>query len=153
MTNGYYAHALELDDTHDGAVLHAGASAVPAAFAAAELRGDVSGAELLNAIAVGIEITCRLGVATKLSLVEGGWIYSSLLAHFGAAVSACKILANSEDALRRALGMAYVLTCGNHQSTRESAETKHLQPAVAGSNGLLAALLAGTRIQINVLSY
>jgi 2-methylcitrate dehydratase PrpD len=142
LINGYYAHALELDDTHDRAVLHAGASAVPAAFAAAELRGEVSGAELLCAVATGVEVTCRLGVATQLSLVEGGWIYSSLLAHFGAAVAACKILANSVEAIQRALGMAYVLTCGNHQSTREGAETKHLQPAIAGSHGVLAALLA-----------
>ena len=42
--------------------------------------------------------------------------------------------------------MAYVLTCGNHQSTREGAETKHLQPAIAGSNGLLAALMASQKV-------
>ena len=30
LINGYFTHALELDDTHDDAVLHAGASAIPA---------------------------------------------------------------------------------------------------------------------------
>src|SRR5688572_19476320 len=28
LANGYYGHVLEYDDTHDGAVLHAGAAAI-----------------------------------------------------------------------------------------------------------------------------
>jgi len=146
MINGYYAHGLELDDTHDGAVLHAGASVIPAVIAASEMRGAVSGKEMLEAIVCGIEIMCRLGVATDLDLVRGGWIYSALLGHFGAAAAAARILQNDAGVIARALGMAYVLTCGNHQSTREGAETKHLQPAIAGSNGLLAALMASQNV-------
>src|SRR5262245_66526846 len=76
MANGYFGHVLELDDTHDLAVLHAGASAIPAALAAAEYRGDVLPETLLAGIVAGIEINCRLGGATDLSVVEGGWVYS-----------------------------------------------------------------------------
>jgi 2-methylcitrate dehydratase PrpD len=54
MANGYFGHVLELDDTHDIAVLHAGASAIPAAVAAAEYRGGIDGKTLLEAIVVGI---------------------------------------------------------------------------------------------------
>ena len=144
LINGYFVHALELDDTHDEAVLHAGAAVIAAALAAAEHRGGVSGRELLTALVAGIEVVCRLGVATRLSLVEGGWIYSSLLGHFGAATAAAKLLANDASVLRSALGIAYAFTSGNHQSTREGAETKHLQPAIAGSNGFTAALMAAS---------
>lgn len=142
LVNGYFAHALELDDTHDAAVLHAGASVIPAALAAAFHRGGVSGKRFMEAIVAGIEIVCRLGVATQLSLVEGGWIYSALLGHFGAAAAAARLLSDDPVALRSALGIAYSLTCGNHQSTREGAETKHLQPAFAAMNGFSAALMA-----------
>ena len=38
LANGYYGHVLELDDTHDAAVLHAGAAAIPAALAVAQYR-------------------------------------------------------------------------------------------------------------------
>ena len=142
LINGYFTHALELDDTHDDAVLHAGAAVVPAALAACEIKGGVGGKRLMEAIVLGIEVSCRLGIATGLNLVQGGWIYSALLGHFGAAAAASRILSDDPDVLRSALGAAYTLTSGNHQSTREGAETKHLQPAIAASNGLLAALMA-----------
>jgi len=87
-------------------------------------------------------VSCRLGIATDLNLVDGGWIYSALLGHFGAAAAAARILSDDPDVLRSALGAAYTLTSGHQQSTREGAETKALQPAIAGSNGLLAALMA-----------
>lgn len=142
LVNGYFTHALELDDTHDEAVLHAGASVIPAVLAAAHHRGGISGARFLEAVVAGIEIVCRLGVGTRLNLVEGGWIYSALLGHFGAAVAAAKLLADDPRVLRSALGIAYTMTSGNHQSTREGAETKHLQPAIAAMNGFSAALMA-----------
>lgn len=142
MANGYFGHVLELDDTHDIAVLHAGASAIPAALAAAELRDGASGALVMEAIIVGIEASCRLGVATDMSLVEGGWIYSALLGHFGAALAASHVLGLDEDATRHALGIVYCFTCGNHQSSREGAPTKHLQPGIAAGNGVKAALMA-----------
>lgn len=142
MANGYFGHVLELDDTHDIAVLHAGASAIPASLAAAELRGDTDGATVMGAIVAGIELSCRLGVATDMSLVEGGWIYSALLGHFGATLAASHVLGLNEDETRHALGIAYCFTCGNHQSSREGAPTKHLQPGIAAGNGLKAALMA-----------
>lgn len=142
LCNGYYGHVLEFDDTHDEAVLHAGSAAIPAALAAAGLRGAVSGKEFCVAVLLGVELTCRLGVATKLNLVEGGWIYSALLGHFGAAFAAGRIIDDRAAVLRNALGIVYCLASGNHQSTREGAPTKHVQPGFAASNAITAALMA-----------
>jgi 2-methylcitrate dehydratase PrpD len=142
LCNGYYGHVLEFDDTHDEAVLHAGSAAIPAAFAAAGLRGEVSGKEFCEAVLLGIELTCRLGVATKLNLVEGGWIYTALFGHFGATLAAARLVDQRPDVLRNALGIVYCLASGNHQSTREGAPTKHVQPGFAASNAITAALMA-----------
>lgn len=142
LCNGYFGHVLEFDDTHDEAVLHAGSAAIPAAFAAAGLRGEVSGREFCEAVLLGVELTCRLGVATRLNLVEGGWIYTALLGHFGAALAAARLIDSQPEVLRNALGIVYCLASGNHQSTREGAPTKHVQPGFAAANAITAALMA-----------
>ncbi len=142
LCNGYFGHVLEFDDTHDEAVLHAGSAAIPAAFAAAGMRGEVSGKELCEAVLLGVELTCRLGVATRLNLVEGGWIYTALLGHFGATLAAARVIDHRENVLRNAFGIVYCLASGNHQSTREGAPTKHVQPGFAAANAITAALMA-----------
>ncbi len=146
LCNGYYGHVLEFDDTHDEAVLHAGSATIPAALAAAGLRGvrcdTVSGSELCEAVLLGIELTCRMGVATRLNLVEGGWIYTALLGHFGATLAATALIDRRRAIIKHAFGIVYCMASGNHQSTRESATTKHVQPGFAASNALLAAQMA-----------
>lgn len=141
LCNGYFGHVLEFDDTHDAATLHAGSAPIPAAMAAAGRRGRTSGEDFCEAVLLGIELTCRLGVATRLNLVKGGWIYGALLGHFGATLAAGHLLNRDPAALRNAFGIAYCLVCGNHQSTRESAPTKHVQPGFAASNAILANLM------------
>ncbi len=144
LCNGYFGHVLEFDDTHDEAVLHAGSAAIPAAMAAAAMRGRLSGRELCEAVLAGIELTCRLGVATRLNLVAGGWIYTALFGHFGAALAAARAFGQPPSVQQNALGIVYCLASGNHQSTREGAPTKHVQPGFAASNAILAALMAGS---------
>jgi len=142
LCNGYFGHVLEFDYTHDEAVLHAGSATIPAAFAAAGLRGEVSGREFCEAVLLGIELTCRLGVGTKLNLVEGGWIYTALFGHFGATLAAARLIEPRPAVLRNALGIVYCLASGNHQSTREGAPTKHVQPGFAAANAITAAMMA-----------
>ena len=143
LVNGYFAHALEMDDTHDLAVLHAGATVIPAVLAAHDYQPLASGRQLMEAIVVGLETVCRLGVATRLSLVEGGWLYTPLLGHFGAAAGVAKLLGGPScaDLVARSLGVVYSFTSGNHQPTREGVETKHLQPGIAASNAVSAVLM------------
>jgi 2-methylcitrate dehydratase PrpD len=142
LANGYYGHVLEYDDTHDAAVLHAGAAAIPAALAAAQMSAVSEPRRLLEAVTLGIELTCRLGVATRLNLIEGGWLYTPLFGHFGAAAAASRLVSPDGAAFHDALGIAYALACGNHEATREGATTKHAQPGFAAHNGVQAALMA-----------
>jgi 2-methylcitrate dehydratase PrpD len=115
--NASMAHARDYDDTHDAAILHAGVSTVPAALAAAQLAGNASGEDLIAAVAAGLEVTCRLGVAIQVDIVESGFIYSSLLGYFGATAAAGRMLNLSSDEMLNALGIVYSSVAGNHQVT------------------------------------
>ena len=63
--NAWQMHNQEYDCLHEGAVVHAMATILPAALAAAELRGGISGTELIAAIAVGVDIAAGLGLAAR----------------------------------------------------------------------------------------
>lgn len=145
--NGTMSHARDYDDTHDAAVLHAGVSVVPAALAAAELRGKTSGAELIAGVATGLETISRLGVATTVSIIESGYMYTSLFGHFAATVAASKILGLDHTGIVNALGIAYSQVSGNHQVTRDAALTKRMQPGFAAMSGVLSAQLASRGIR------
>jgi len=140
--NGTMAHARDYDDTHDAAVLHAGVSVVPAALAAAELAGPVSGADFIAAVAAGLETVCRLGVATEIGIVESGYMYTSLFGHFGATVAAARVLGLDRRQMIDALGIGYSQVAGNHQVTRDAALTKRMQPGFAAKAALVSAQLA-----------
>jgi 2-methylcitrate dehydratase PrpD len=145
--NSGMAHARDYDDTHDAAILHAGVSVVPAAIAAAQLRGGLPGADLIAAVAAGLEVTCRLGVAIQVDIVESGFIYSSLLGYFGATVAAGRALGLSADEMLNALGIVYSSAAGNHQVTRDASLMKRLQPGLGAQAAVVAVQLArlGTR--------
>ena len=63
LINGTLAHILDFDDTHLPSVLHPSASIVPTALAVAE-EVNASPDQILRSVAIGIEITNRLGMAS-----------------------------------------------------------------------------------------
>ncbi len=140
--NAGMSHARDYDDTHDAAVLHAGVSSVPAALAAGQLRGGLSGAEMIAAVTAGIETTCRLGIATRLDLIESGFIYTSLLGYFGATAAAGRALGLTESEMLNAFGIVYSSVAGNHQVTRDASLMKRLQPGLAAQAAVVAVQLA-----------
>lgn len=140
--NGTMSHARDYDDAHDAAVLHAGVSVVPAALAAAELRGGASGADLIAGLAVGLETICRLGIATKISIVDSGFMYTSLFGHFAATMAAARVLRLDLAQTVNALGISYSQVAGNHQVTRDAALTKRMQPGFAAMSALISVQLA-----------
>ena len=145
--NGMMSHARDFDDTHDAAVLHAGVSVIPAAIAAAERDPAATGADLLAGVAAGLELICRLGVATKVGIIETGFMYTSLFGHFAATAAAARVLRLDPAQTTNALGIAYSQAAGTHQVTRDAALTKRMQPGFAAKTGLISALLsqAGVR--------
>lgn len=142
FVNSSMGHALDFDDTHDEAVLHAGVCTVLPALALAESIGKVGGERLITAVACGIELMCRLGIATKLSPPQTGWVYTSVYGVFGAAETCAKLLDLNEEQTANALGIAYSCASGNMQCIEDGVLTKRMQPGFAARSGLEAALLA-----------
>ncbi|MCI5075381.1 MmgE/PrpD family protein [Oricola sp.] len=139
--NGMMAHARDFDDTHDAAVLHAGVSVVPAAIAAAERETSASGADLLAGITAGLELICRLGVATKIGIIDSGYMYTSLFGHFAATAAAARVMRMDAAETVNALGIAYSQAAGTHQVTRDAALTKRMQPGFAAKTALISTAL------------
>lgn len=142
LINGGMSHARDYDDTHDAAILHAGVTAVPAAIAAGQLRGKLSGADLIAAVAAGLEVTCRLGVAIKVDIIKTGFIYTALLGYFGATAAAGRAFGLTVEEMVNAFGIVYSSVAGNHQVTRDASLMKRLQPGLAAQAAVVAVQLA-----------
>ncbi len=142
LVNAAMGHALDFDDGHDEAVLHAATTVVPAAFAIAQRIGKVDGKTLITAVAAGIDLACRMGLASKKTLKQSGWVYTAIYGFFASAAAVGKLLGLDKDKMTNALGIAYSQTAGNFQSIADAALTKRLQPGFAAKGGLLSALLA-----------
>jgi 2-methylcitrate dehydratase PrpD len=140
--NGGMSHARDYDDTHDAAVLHAGVTTVPAAIAAGQLLGKLSGADLIASVAAGLEVVCRLGVAKRCGIVDTGFIFTPLLGYFGATAAAGRALGLTQEQMVNALGIVYSHVAGNHQVTRDASLMKRLQVGLSAQAGVVAAQMA-----------
>ena len=140
--NSGMCHARDYDDTHDAAILHAGVSIVPAAIAAGQMAGKMSGSDLIASVVAGLEVMCRLGVGVKVDIVESGYMYSSLLGYFGATAAAGRALGLNETEMVNAFGIVYSSAAGNHQVTRDASLMKRLQPGLAAQAAVASVQLA-----------
>ncbi|MDN5842109.1 MAG: MmgE/PrpD family protein [Alcaligenaceae bacterium] len=145
--NGMMSHARDYDDTHDAAVLHAGVSVVPAALAASQLAPKASGADLLAGIVAGLELICRLGVSTRVSIIESGFMYTSLFGYFAATAAAARVMGLDAAQTANALGIAYSQAAGTHQVTRDGAGTKRMQPGFAAKAALISVQMSQRGVQ------
>lgn len=141
LANGVMAHALELDDGSKHATYHPGASIIPTALALGE-ELDSRGEEVLAAIALGYEVSLRIGTAVNPAHYLQGFHPTGTVAHFGTTVTAGTLLHLDADQLTNALGLAGSLASGINQYEADGSLVKHLHPGNAGRDGILAALLA-----------
>ncbi len=142
MVNAAMIHGYDFDDTHDVAMMHCGCIEVSTALAVAEMLGNVTGKELLTAITAGLDIHCRLGIATTVIISESGWVYTPVMGVFAGVVTAAKLMKLNEDQIVNALGIAYAQAAGNYQAITDSAWTKKYQPGFAARAAVTACELA-----------
>ena len=145
QVNASMAHALDYDDTHEPGRIHPSVVVVPTALAMAERRSGVDGKEFITAVAIGVDLACRMGQATKLAdpkQLQGGWHFTPLYGYFSAAVTAGRILGLDEERMLNAIGIAYHQAAGNVQCVSDGALTKRMGPGFAARGGIMAALMA-----------
>jgi 2-methylcitrate dehydratase PrpD len=140
LMNASMAHALDFDDTLDhGGSIHPGASVLAASLAVSDMLGGVPGQHLLLAVTLGLDVSCRVALASTL---DRGWHRTAAMGVFGAAAAAGKLLALSVPQMVNAFGIAFSQAAGNRQCIIDGALTKRLQAGQAASSGVLAATLA-----------
>lgn len=146
LANGVLAHSLDYDDTHLPSVLHPSASVVPAALAAAE-AGGADGERLLAAIAAGLEVCVRIGMAgydpdTGNSVYfEHGQHATSLCGAIGGAVAAAMLLDLDEAGIGHAIGVSASMASGVIEANRTGGTVKRLHCGWAAHAAVSAAQL------------
>jgi 2-methylcitrate dehydratase PrpD len=141
LANGAFSQALEFDDTHNESIVHMSSPAVAAALALSEYT-KVSGRDLITAIAIGNEISCRVGSVSSGELHARGFHPTGLFATFGAAYLASKILKLDAETQARAAGIAGSFSSGLLECWVDGTQTKFLHPGWSAQSGIAAALLA-----------
>lgn len=140
FVNGTLSHALEFDDTHEGAIAHVSAVVAPAALAASEAHG-ASGADALVAYIAGVEVIGRLGVAAK-GLYARGFHPTSVLGVFGATAAAARACGADQTTTVNALGIAGSFASGLFAYLDDGSATKPLHAGWAAQAGVYAVSLA-----------
>jgi 2-methylcitrate dehydratase PrpD len=142
LLNASMGHALDFDDTLDaGGSIHPGVSVLASVLAAADSLGGVSGRDALLAVALGLDIACRIALACTL---DRGWHRTAAIGVFGAAAAAGKLIKLTPVQMLNALGIAYSHAAGNRQCILDGALTKRLQAGQAANAGVFSAVLART---------
>ncbi|KAI1364096.1 2-methylcitrate dehydratase [Xylaria arbuscula] len=141
LLNAAFAHSFDFDDTHASSILHPGATAIPAALAQAEAL-DVDGKTLLLGIAVGYEITCRIGRAYNYGGYTRGFHNTSTAGIFGAVAAIAKIKGLSLNQVKHAFGLAESKAAGSIQFLDNGSWNKRLHPGFAVHDAFMAVALA-----------
>src|SRR5215211_201401 len=142
LLNASMGHALDYDDTLDtGGSIHPGVSVLGAVLSISDSVRNVTGKELLLAVALGLDVSCRIALA---STVDRGWHRTAAMGVFGAAAAAGKLLRLTPEQMLAAFGIAYSQAAGNRQCILDGALTKRLQAGQAASAGVFSAVLAQT---------
>jgi 2-methylcitrate dehydratase PrpD len=105
FANGIASHALDFDDTHPSVRGHPSATLMPAALAVGETAG-ASGADVLAAYVIGMEIAGKLGRALGHSHYLRGWHSTSTVGTLSATAAAGRLYGLDVEGLRRAWGLA-----------------------------------------------
>lgn len=143
LYNGMLGYYSDIESHHPGAIMHAAAIVVPTALAMAEREG-CSGADLLTALVLGIDIACRVSNAIgPTALYRRGFHPTCVAGGFGSAAAAAHLLRLDAQSLRRAWGLTGTQASGLLAwETDDTENSRPLNPGIAARNGTTAALLA-----------
>jgi len=142
--NSSLIHILDYDDIHDEGRLHPGTVILPAVLAAADLV-KAKDATIIEAMALGSELMCKLGVlcAPKGNGPGADWFLTQLFGYLGAAFAASFVLGLSEKQVISAIGLAYMQAAGGKEAGfGTGSNARAIYPAFAAQGGVQAALLA-----------
>lgn len=143
FANGALAHALDFEDAHDGALVHPNAAVIPAALAIAQSREDVTAGEFLIAIAVGCEVTSRLGMAAARIFDQNSWYPPPILSAYGATAAAAKLLKLNEQQILDGFSLCLSqATCSAEIKHNSQSHIREIRDAFPAQTAVVSAQLA-----------
>lgn len=143
LVNAYQIHCLEYDCVHEGAVLHPMATILSATFAWLEreaARGRrIAGRDLIAALAVGVDTSTLLGLATRAPI---RFFRPATAGGFGAAATIARLAGMDRRGTLDALGAQYAQASGTLQPHAEGSPMLGLQVGFNARAAIVSADLA-----------
>jgi 2-methylcitrate dehydratase PrpD len=139
LMNGITSHTFDFDDTHLKTIIHPAGPVASAVLALAEHTG-ASGRALIDALVLGIDVSCRVGNAMYPDHYDRGWHITGSTGTLGAAAACARLLGLSTQQTAMALGIAASQPIGMREQF--GTMTKPFHPGGAARAGLMSALLA-----------
>ncbi len=149
LANGAMAHALDYEDAFDAAPVHPNASLLPALLALAQSSpAPVNGREFLTALAVGCDLACRLALSLRRPMEDGGWYPPPILAAYGAAAGATRLLRLDARQVRDTWSlMLCQATCPGEIKYSPDTVIRAVREAFPAQAAVLAASLAAAGVR------
>jgi len=149
FANGVGIHADDYDDTQlavapdrvYGLLTHPTAPALPAALAVGEMTG-ASGADVMLAYHLGVEVECKIAEAIDPRHYQTGFHATATCGTFAAAASAAKLIGLDPEATTRALSLAGSQSAGLRENF--GTMTKPFHAGRSSESGVAAAQFAAT---------
>ncbi len=139
LLNGISSHTFDFDDTHLKTIIHPAGPVASAVLALGE-HLNISGRELIDAMVLGIEVSCRVGNAVYPDHYDRGWHITGSTGMLGSAAACSRLLKLDAAATQMALGVAASQPIGLREQF--GTMTKPFHPGGAAKAGLMSALLA-----------
>src|SRR5215813_1194379 len=139
MLNAYQIHGQEFDCVHEGAVVHPMAATLPVLLGWAEREGGVSGARLIRAVVVAVDVAATLGLCARAPM---RFFRPANASGFGATVGLAMLAGLDGERLRDAIGIYYGQCAGTMQAHAEASPQLAMQMGFAARNAVTAVELA-----------
>ena len=141
LVNGILVHGLDYDDTSIYGRLHPSSFCATTALTLGAHR-RISGAEMLAAYIVGLECSIRIGSVAKGGFQKRGFHPTGIVASFGSALVASRLMKLTQEQTALAQGIAYATASGNQEFAATMAWTKRMHPGWGAVGGITSAALA-----------
>ncbi|MBU2408304.1 MAG: MmgE/PrpD family protein, partial [Gammaproteobacteria bacterium] len=144
LVNGATSHALDYDDTHFLHIGHPSVAVTPAALAVAQWK-DASGAAFIDALALGLEASCRIGDWLGRAHYEAGFHQTGTAGAFGATAAAGHLLRLDTGQMTHALALTATRAAG--LKSQFGTMGKPLNAGFAAEVGVTCAMLARAGVE------
>jgi len=141
FANAVQGYAFDFADDHNQSNSHLSVATVPVSLALGE-KLHASGKEVVEAVALGDEVVCRLGSAFLGKTYYQGFHPTSTCGTFGATIAAAKLMNLDHRQTVNSLGIAGSQVGGLMAWNTSGSYTKRLQAGHPAMVGIISAMMA-----------